>query len=147
METQDGKDAEKELDGYRKEYEGIKERIGDIGFICKGSITERRIPCGTPGCACHKDPEKRHGPYYQLSWKEKGKTLSHFLSSENVELYRQWIQNRRKLMDLIGEMEAVSRKAGDCIRSAGDRKSGATKKAGKQKKPTKKTGQPGDMGH
>ena len=140
MTTRSGKDAPKELRSLHREYEEIKERIGGIGFICKGSITKRRIPCGTPGCACHKDPEKRHGPYYQLSWKEKGKTVSRLIYPENVELYRQWIQNRRMLMDLIGEMEALSRKAGDTIRSAGDRKSGTTKKPGKQKKPTQKTG-------
>lgn len=140
MTTQAGKDVEKELRGLRKEYEEIKARAGEIGFICKGSITERRIPCGTPGCACHKDPEKRHGPYYQLSWKEKGKTVSRLIYPENVELYRQWIGNRRKLMDLIGEMEALSRKAGDCFKPSGDRKSGTTQRSRKQKKPTKKTG-------
>jgi hypothetical protein len=126
------KEVEKELRRYRKEYESIKARILNIGFICKGSITERWIPCGTPSCACHKDPKKRHGPYYQLSWKEKGKTLSHFLSGENVHLYREWIQNRHMLMDMIDEMEAVSRKAGDRIRSTDERESTATQKTTKK---------------
>jgi hypothetical protein len=115
-------DVEKELRDYKKEYEGIKTRLLNIGFICKGSITERWLPCGNPNCACHKDPKNRHGPYYQLSWKEKGKTVSHFLSGDTVDLYREWMQNRRMLMDIIDEMEVVSRKAGNCIRSTDKKK-------------------------
>jgi len=133
MKKQSGKDVEKKLRRYRKEYERIKERIVKIGFICKGSISERWIPCGNPKCACHKDIKKRHGPYYQLSWKEKGKTLSHFIPPQNVDLYQQWIKNRRVLLNLINELEANSRKAGEFIRSAGNRKSISTRK------PTKKT--------
>jgi hypothetical protein len=123
------KEVETELRRYRQEYEEIKARILTIGFICKGSITERWIPCGTPSCACHKDTKKRHGPYFQLSWKEKGKTLSHFLSGEKVDLYREWIQNRRTLMEMVDEMEDISRKAGDCLRSTTHKpKSSATQK-------------------
>ena len=118
MKKRTKKNFEKELDSYRNQYQKIKERIGEIGFICKGSISKRCIPCGNPNCACHEDPKKRHGPYYQLVWKEKGKTLSHYLSAENVGLYQQWIQNRRTLMGIIDELEAVSRKVGECIRAA-----------------------------
>jgi hypothetical protein len=138
MRKRSRKDVGKELHSYRKEYEKIRARILKIGFICKGSISERRIACGTPTCACHKDPQKRHGPYYQLSWKEKGKTLSHFLPPECVALYQEWIQNRQTIMDLIDQLEAVSRRAGERIRAAENRKSSARRKPKKGKKATKK---------
>lgn len=131
------RDIEKELRVYQKKYERIKARIQKIGFISKGSLSERRLPCGNPNCCCHKDPTKKHGPYYQLSWKEKGKTISHFLAPENVRLYRGWIDNRRKLLKLIGEMEAVSRKAGECIRTK-DRRQRKPSKTGKKKANTRK---------
>jgi hypothetical protein len=134
-----GKQAniEKQLRAYRKEYERIKARVLRIGFICKGSLIERRLPCGNPNCSCHKDPKKRHGPYYQLSWKEKGKTVSHFLPRKMVRLYRQWSDNRRKLMDIIAEMEAFSRKVGDSIRTTDNRKNKASLNRKKTRKKTR----------
>lgn len=132
------KNRGKELDSYMSQYEEIKERILEIGFICKGSISKRCIPCGNPNCACHTDPKKRHGPYYQLTWKEKGKTLSHYLSAGDVELYREWIQNRHILMELVDELEVVSRKAGAYIRSVENKKNSAKKSSRKRKKKTKK---------
>jgi hypothetical protein len=119
MRKPEKKEVEKELRDYKKEYEEIKARLLNIGFIYKGNITERRLPCGNPKCACHQDPNKRHGPYYQISWKEKGKTISFFLSGESLNFYRKGIQNRISLLEIIEEMEIVSRRAGECIRTTG----------------------------
>ena len=130
MNKQRKKEVQEELGEYREEYERIKARIQKVGFISKGSIIKRRLTCGNPTCRCHSDPEKLHGPYYQISWKEKGKTVSYFLSPEMARSYRQWIDNHRKLMTIINEMLAISRKAGDCIRIRENRKD----KAGKGRK-------------
>lgn len=102
---------QKRLSACWKEYEQVKTRIKEVGFICKGSLAERRLPCGNPNCHCHKDRKKLHGPYYQLSWKEKGKTVSRYLSSEEAHLYREWIDNRRRLAAIKNEMLAISRQA------------------------------------
>ena len=131
---------EKELRNHRKEYERIKRNIQEIGFICKGSISKRKLPCGNPNCRCHKDPKKRHGPYYQLSWKEKGKTISRFISPESIDLYQTWMSNRHMLMVLIDQMQAVSRKATDCIGvidKQKNKKSKATKKTPKSREKTR----------
>jgi len=95
----------------RTEYAQIKGRLGEVGFICEGSLVERWIQCGKPNCACATDPASRHGPYFQLSWKEKGKTISRRLTSEHATLYRQWVANRQRLRSIIQEMQQVSRKA------------------------------------
>jgi hypothetical protein len=57
-----------------REYDALKVRIQNIGFICTGSLVERWTTCGKPNCSCSTDPEQRHGPYYQLTWKEAGLT-------------------------------------------------------------------------
>src|SRR5438067_11067046 len=59
---------------YRREYARLKTRLREIGFICEGTLVERWMQCGKPNCACATDRASQHGPYYQLSWKEKGKT-------------------------------------------------------------------------
>jgi len=121
------KTLEKLLSQHQKQYDQIKAEIRDIAFICKGSLIQRSLPCGNPNCRCHKDPKHRHGPYYQLSWKEKGKSMAHFVSPDLVHLYREWINNRIQLMDLITQMEAVSRKAAECVRTMNKTTPKATK--------------------
>src|SRR5437870_8477703 len=60
---------------YRREYARLKTRLREVGFICEGTLVERWMQCGKPNCACATDRASQHGPYYQLSWKEKGKTV------------------------------------------------------------------------
>src|SRR5256884_6746013 len=62
------------------------------------------MQCGKPNCACATDRASQHGPYYQLSWKEKGKTVSRRLPAEHATLYRQWIANRQRLQSIIQQM-------------------------------------------
>lgn len=109
------KQFQRKLHAYNNAYEQVKANIKDVGFICAGSFVERRLTCGNPQCRCHKNPRNLHGPYWQLSWKEKGKTVSRFLSPKEVEFYREWIDNRRRLVAIMATMNAISQKAIDCI--------------------------------
>jgi len=102
------------LQRCRADYEGTKAAIGEIGFICEGSLAEIRTCCRNPSCRC-SDPAQRHGPYWQLTWKEAGKTVSRRLSAEEAQLYREWIENRRALESVIGQMQAISRRAGESL--------------------------------
>jgi uncharacterized protein DUF6788 len=102
------------LEHLRADYETAKARIAEVGFTCEGSLVERYTTCNNPNCRC-SDPEQRHGPYWQLSWKQGGKTISKLLSAEDAALYRQWIDNRRRLEAAIEEMRDLSRQAGEQI--------------------------------
>ena len=93
------------------EYAQLKARLREVGFICEGSLMERWMPCGKPNCVCASDRGSWHGPYFQLSWKEKGKTVSRRLSPEHATLYRQWVANRQRLHSIIQKMQKVSRRA------------------------------------
>src|SRR5438046_6387434 len=90
-----------QLRRYRAEYVRIKARLREVGFICQGSLVERWMQCGKPNCACASNRASRHGPYFQLSWKEKGKTVSRRLPPEEVALYHQWVANRQRLESII----------------------------------------------
>lgn len=72
--------------------------------------------CRNPNCRC-ADPARRHGPYWQLTWKQAGKTVSRRLSEEEARLWAEWIDNRRRLESVVQEMKDVSRRAGDQLRS------------------------------
>jgi predicted transcriptional regulator len=115
------------LDAYRKEYEQVRARLQEVGFIFKGSITLRRLSCGHPNCRC-RDSKKRHGPYYQISWKQKAKTVSRFLPAHIVPLYREWIANAARLTLILRELQEISHKAADSIQAA-EIKHSSTKKS------------------
>lgn len=133
------KNCQERLRACRKEYEQIKARIREVGFICEGSLVERRLPCGNPNCRCHKDPANLHGPYYQLSWKEKGKTRTRLLSPQEAQLYREWIDNRRQLVAIKDDMLAISETARNCILSSEIPKNTRPKGHKKSKASKKKT--------
>lgn len=71
--------------------------------------------CGTPTCRCHADPTQLHGPYFQLTRKVAGKTVTRRLTSEQAELYTQWLANDRRLRRIVAEMEQVSAEAIEII--------------------------------
>ena len=96
------------LERYEREYEQLKEELGGLGYIVLGSVTERRMTCSTPTCACHADSEARHGPYYQWSWKEAGRTVSCYLDRDRAKLCRTWIANSRRLERILRRMRALS---------------------------------------
>ncbi|MGH9055955.1 MAG: DUF6788 family protein [Acidimicrobiales bacterium] len=103
---------ERRLEALRAEYEAAKARLAEVGFTCEGSLVERYTSCHNPRCRC-ADPTRRHGPYWQLSWKQDGRTVSRIISVEEAVLYQQWIANRRRLEDILAEMRDISRQAGE----------------------------------
>ena len=105
-------ELQRRLDRCRADYDAAKARLAEVGFICEGSLVERYTSCGNPNCRC-AEPDSRHGPYYQLSWKEAGKTVSRLLSADDARLYGEWIANRRRLESALEDMKDLSRQAGE----------------------------------
>jgi uncharacterized protein DUF6788 len=106
--------AQRRLEALRADYEAAKARLADVGFTCEGSLVERYTSCHNPRCRC-TDPAQRHGPYWQLSWKEGGRTISRIISTEEAERYREWIANRRHLEEIVTHMPDISREATEQI--------------------------------
>jgi hypothetical protein len=105
---------ERRLQSLRADYEAAKARLAEVGFTCEGSLVERYTSCHNPRCRC-ADPAQRHGPYWQLSWKEGGRTISRIISAEEAELYREWIANRRRLEEILAQMRDISRQAAEQV--------------------------------
>ncbi len=102
--------AERRLRDYAQAYRRLAAQLAETGYLWTGSITEQRLTCGKPSCACHQDPARRHGPYVYWSTKVKGRTVNRLLAPEEAELYREWIENRRHLERLQRQMLKLSRK-------------------------------------
>jgi hypothetical protein len=104
------KTIEERLRDYERQYRELLATLPEIGYIWNGSLTRQMLTCGKKGCACHQDPQRRHGPYAYWTTKLKGRTVSRLLSPEEADLLEQWIQNRRTLKRTERRMLALSRK-------------------------------------
>ena len=77
------------------------------GMVLPGSITQRRTRCGRRNCGCHADPPRLHGPYWQWTRKVAAKTICRWLSPDQHDDYQPWIDNDRRLHELLARLEAL----------------------------------------
>jgi len=94
----------------RREAQHIADELAAIartGQVLPGSISERRTRCGRSGCNCMADPPRPHGPYYQWTRKVAAKTVGRWLSVDQADEYRGFIDNHRKIKELVGRLEAL----------------------------------------
>lgn len=103
------------LPQLRRRHQALAARLGQVGFASPGSITSRFTYCGKPGCRCQASPPQPHGPYYQLTRKLAGKTVTTRLTEGQAARYTEWINNQRELRRVLGEMEDISRQAAELI--------------------------------
>ncbi len=87
--------------------------LAAAGFALPGTLTERMTRCGHPGCRCHADPPRLHGPYHQWTRKINGKTVTRILTDDQLADYQPWFDNQRRLRSLIAELETLSQQIAD----------------------------------
>lgn len=91
-----------------RKYELLKQQIADIGFICTGSLMSVYQKCGSARCPCGDDPDARHGPYNRWTRKVRGKTVTRTLTDEQTSQCRRYIENHKKLKQIIAQMRQLS---------------------------------------
>lgn len=102
-----------------------------------GSLGERTMKCGKPGCACASDPNSRHGPYYCLTKVVKGKTRSRYLNAEQAEMARQQIDTSREFhRQMDGYLLACEEWADDKLKASPASSQEAEKGGSKRDSPT-----------
>jgi hypothetical protein len=59
----------------------IQSQVAQLGDMRAGSITGTGGCCGNPNCHCHRPGDPGHGPFYRLTRKVEGKTVTETFSS------------------------------------------------------------------
>lgn len=103
--------ARRRARSHARRFAALKRELLDLDYFCKGTVLKRTMKCGNPRCPCHRDPGKRHGPYWECTYKIQNKTVNLKLYPETLPLYRRAIQQSRKLKSLLRQMEKLSRSA------------------------------------
>jgi len=92
-------------------FRQVREQLHQLDYFLKGTVSKRMMKCGQPQCACHRDPSQRHGPYFEWTYKVKGKTVNVKLSAQAAPLYLAATKQNRKLKTVLAKMERLSRTA------------------------------------
>lgn len=96
----------KRIEELRKRYERLASQLAKLKPIVQGTITERTITKKDP-----RNPSvaRTIGPYYQWTFKRRGKTITVNLAASQVKTFQKAIDNNRKAEDLLTQMRELSR--------------------------------------
>lgn len=100
-------EKEKKLEALRGRYVQGQRRLARTAWILKGTITRRTIQRQDPQ---NPRKQKAYGPYYQWTWKSKGKTVTVNLKPSQAKAYQEAIGNNQALEKTLKEMRVLSLK-------------------------------------
>ncbi len=80
-----------------KRFQELRADLARIEYFSKGTLLARMIKCGKPNCPCGGDPQKRHGPYFEWTYKEHGKTVNVRLTAKAAPVFQAAAKQYRKL--------------------------------------------------
>jgi len=86
----------------------LKSKISLKACILNGSLAKQYKRCGKLNCRCLEDKKYWHGPYWIWTRKEKGKTVTKTLSSEQAAVVNKAIKEMKDLNLIIEKWKAQS---------------------------------------
>ena len=101
-------DQSAQTERHAQRFQELKRGLDQLEYFCRGTVLKRMMKCGKAACACHSDPAKRHGPYFELTYKANGKTVNVKLTPEAAPLYRAASLQYLKLKTLLSRLEKLS---------------------------------------
>ncbi|MBV8514561.1 MAG: hypothetical protein JO260_04600 [Acidobacteria bacterium] len=96
------------LVSLEQQRSALQSQLSELGDFRAGSITGTGGRCGNPRCHCHRTNDPGHGPYYRLTRKVNGKTVTETFSTEpalrkaqrEVEEYHRFRQLSQELLEV-----------------------------------------------
>src|SRR5260370_12240673 len=82
--------------------------LARAGYALPGTLTIRAYACGKPGCRCHADPPRLHGPYAEWTRKIGGKTVTRRLTPAELPEYQPLFDNAKKLPALLADLQHLT---------------------------------------
>jgi len=92
---------------------GVAEQMLRLGAMRRGTLNEQYLSAARGGAG----PAVPYGPYYVLSRKESGKTVSRRIRARDVERVQGEIACHNRFMELCREFVELSEQLGEAQRS------------------------------
>jgi hypothetical protein len=94
----------------RNRIASILAALSGIDYLCSGTLSKRMMKCGKPNCRCAKDPDARHGPYFEWGHMVGGKLVHRMVPPEQAAKLQVAIENYRKVKKLMLAWEKETEK-------------------------------------
>jgi hypothetical protein len=99
-------DSLADLEGRRA---NLQTQIAQLGDMRSGSITGTGGRCGYANCHCHRGGDPGHGPYYRLTRKVDGKTVTEtFFSPASLAKAQREVAEYHRFRELSGQLLEVN---------------------------------------
>ena len=85
--------------------------VGSVALPKPVRVARAASAGGRRNCACHADPPRLHGPYRQWTRKIAAKTVGRWLTPDQHRDYQAWIDNDRRIRELLDRLEALGTSA------------------------------------
>jgi hypothetical protein len=86
-------------------------QISRLGDMRSGSITSTGGRCGNKGCHCHQPDDPGHGPFYRLTRKVNGKSVTEtFRSATALRKAQQEVEEFHRFRQLSHDLLEVNEK-------------------------------------
>jgi hypothetical protein len=82
-------------------------KLGECGISIAGSLNVSTRRCGRKNCQCATDDTKKHAAA-SLTSKVQGKTRSVFVPTELTKEVESWLQERKKIRELLKEIDELA---------------------------------------
>jgi hypothetical protein len=100
--------AQKSTAVLRRQREALLRELPPLQEVLRGSIIERYIRCGKPGCHCAEG--KGHGPKYYLSVSFPGKRPQmDYVPQELEPQVREYVENLRQAREVLEQICEINR--------------------------------------
>lgn len=87
----------------------VQSQIAQMGDMRSGSITATGGRCGNPNCHCHQAEDSGHGPYFRLTRRVKGKTVTEtFPSVASLAKARREVAECQRFRELSDQLLEVN---------------------------------------
>jgi hypothetical protein len=87
---------------------GLVEMLPPPAETLRGTLRERYLTCGKPGCKCARG--QRHGPIWSLSVTlGSGRTAGGVITVGQVERVRRWIENYHQTKEHLEKISEINR--------------------------------------
>ena len=92
----------------RNRRKGLTALLPPLTEVLRGSLMERYLTCGNPGCKCARG--ERHGPVWYLSVTLGQSHRTGFtIPADQVEPVRQWIDNYHRVKTNLEKISDINR--------------------------------------
>lgn len=87
-----------------------RELLRLLDQMVQGGLSQTTRTCGTPSCACHHDPARRHGPHLYWTFRDQGKSCALYVPAQHASQARQAQAAWARFWEIGCQLSALNRK-------------------------------------